>query len=49
VPIASPGRSRAPEPAQRLDLSKPVELPEQLCKTLRDAEKLGQAIWRRTG
>lgn len=36
----------APAPVKRLELIAPVEPPEHVRKTLRDAEKLGQAIWR---
>jgi len=41
--VATPA---TPEPAERLELIEPVEPPEHVRKTLRDAEKLGQAIWR---
>jgi hypothetical protein len=39
-------KAAAPAPVKRLELIEPVEPPEHVRKTLRDAEKLGQAIWR---
>lgn len=43
---AKAGSPATPEPMEHLKLIGPVEPPEHVRKTLRDAEQLGQAIWR---
>lgn len=43
---AKNAKAATPEPAEHRERIEPVELPEHVRKTVRDAEKLGQAIWR---
>lgn len=43
---AKAGAPASPEPVKRPEWIQPVEPPEHVRKTVRDAEKLGQAIWR---